>query len=271
MHSGATFGGSGSLGSSLTVESGAFLAPGGVSPGSIEGVLTVGSLNLNAGSSTAMQIAGNGSGSGVAGTGYDSIVVSGSDGLSYGGELSLMFSNASDFVLGTTFNLFSHSGSAAGALEHVTAGGSGNYAGLSFSSDGNGNWYSNDTASHQYLKFSLSTGNLVVVPEPSTWAMAIVGLIIAGWRGRRRTKAKRCQRGKNSRRWSARNVEGAAHRLCPFVPAARPFAPAAAHSSLIEHRWSHFQSGALWQRKQTIRSLLGGYLCRLATTGNRDS
>ena len=196
MQSGATFGGSGSLGSSLTVESGGILAPGGVSPGSIAGVLTVGSLNLNAGSSTAMQIAGAGSGSGVAGTGYDSIVVSGSDSLSYGGELSLMFSNASDFVLGTTFNLFSHSGSAAGALEHVTARGSGNYAGLSFTSDGSGNWYSNDTASHQYLKFSLSTGNLVVVPEPSTWAMAIVGLIIAGWRGRRRTKEKkekRCQ------------------------------------------------------------------------------
>ncbi len=189
MHSGATFGGSGSLGSSLTVESGAFLAPGGVSPGSIEGVLTVGSLNLNAGSSTAMQIAGDGSGSGVAGTGYDSIVVSGSDGLSYGGELSLMFSNASDFVLGTTFNLFSHSGSAAGALEYVTAGGSGNYAGLSFTSDGNGVWTSDwVAATRQMLVFTESTGNLVVVPEPSTWAMALAGLACGGYSMFRRKK-----------------------------------------------------------------------------------
>ena len=189
VHSGATFGGSGSLGSSLTVESGAFLAPGGVSPGSIEGVLTVGSLNLNAGSSTAMQIAGDGSGSGVAGTGYDSIVVSGSDGLSYGGELSLMFSNASDFVLGTTFNLFSHSGSAAGALEYVTAGGSGNYAGLSFTSDGNGVWTSDwVAATRQMLVFTESTGNLVVVPEPSTWAMALAGLACGGYSMFRRKK-----------------------------------------------------------------------------------
>jgi len=53
--------------------------------------------------------------------------------------------------------------------------------------------------------------------------------------------------------WSARLSPS----LSPFVPAARPFVPAAAHSSLIAHHWSHFQSWALWLRKQTIGSLRG--------------
>jgi hypothetical protein len=49
------------------------------------------------------------------------------------------------------------------------------------------------TANNQYLEFTQSTGNLVVVPEPSTIAMTLAGLACGGWqvvrRGRRLRQA----------------------------------------------------------------------------------
>ena len=184
VENGATFGGSGVSTGSVTVSSGGIFAPGGVAPGSIEGVLTVGSLALNAGSNTNLDIAG----SSVAGTDYDQVVVSG--GMTYGGDLNLAFTNGSEFTVGTTLNLFNMGGSIGGDLASVNAAG-GAYGGLVFTNDGSGVWWSTETASKQFLKFTQATGNLVVVPEPSTWAMGVMGLAMAGLSEFRRRRAGR--------------------------------------------------------------------------------
>jgi autotransporter-associated beta strand protein len=184
VENGATFGGSGVSTGSVTVSSGGIFAPGGVAPGSIEGVLTVGSLTLNGGSNTNLDIAG----SSVAGTDYDQVVVSG--GMTYGGNLNLAFTNGSEFAVGTTLNLFNLGGSIGGDLASVNATG-GAYGGLTFTNDGSGVWWSTDTASKQFLKFTQATGNLVVVPEPSTWAMGVMGLAMAGLSEFRRRRAGR--------------------------------------------------------------------------------
>jgi hypothetical protein len=42
----------------------------------------------------------------------------------------------------------------------------------------------------EYLRFEESTGNLVVVPEPSTYAMALAGLACGGWHMYRRRRLR---------------------------------------------------------------------------------
>ena len=186
---GGTLAGSGFIGSSLTV-----LASGTLAPGNSPGRITTGSLELQAGSTTSMEIVGLTSGSaslsGTAGTDYDNVLVSSSGGLTYGGALSIVFSNTNPFANGTVFDLFAFTGSAAGAFASITTGGSGDYAQLTFSPNVDGSWYTPDTAGGQYLKFSPSTGDLVVVPEPSTWAMMLTGAAVAAGMARRKRISK---------------------------------------------------------------------------------
>jgi autotransporter-associated beta strand protein len=170
---GGTLGGSGFIGSSLTILAGGTLAPGN-SPGRI----TTNALTLLDRSTTIMEIVGlaNGSGSlaGVAGTDYDTIDVVAGGPITYGGTLLLSFSNTSHFANGSTFELFSFSGTHSGAFSSVRTAGSGEFASLIFTSNVDGSWYTPDTAGGQYLKFSPLTGDLVVVPEPSTSLMALM-------------------------------------------------------------------------------------------------
>jgi hypothetical protein len=63
----------------------------------------------------------------------------------------------------------------------------GEYAGLTFTGDG-GVWTSTETARGQRLVFSTGTGDLVVVPEPSAYAMALAGLAYGGYTMFRRRK-----------------------------------------------------------------------------------
>jgi hypothetical protein len=65
----------------------------------------------------------------------------------------------------------------------------GEYAGLTFTGDG-GVWTSTETANGQRLVFSTGTGDLIVVPEPSTFAMAVAGVAFGGWRMMRRRRRK---------------------------------------------------------------------------------
>ena len=53
-----------------------------------------------------------------------------------------------------------------------------------------GVWTSIWTTNHQRLVFSTGTGDLVVVPEPSTYAMALAGLAFGGWRMMRRRRLR---------------------------------------------------------------------------------
>ena len=175
VQAGGTLQGNAFLGSSLSVS-------GTLSPGNSPGTVTAGSLSLQAGSTTLMEIAGGG----TAGTDYDTIVVTGSSGPTYGGTLAISFSSSSPFADGTRFHLFQFGGAATGDLSAITLAGSGPYAALAFSLNPDGSWYSTDTAAHQYLTFSPVTGDLVVVPEPSTWVAAASGIALAASLARRR-------------------------------------------------------------------------------------
>ncbi len=179
VQAGATLTGDAFLGSSLTVS-------GTLSPGDNPGTVTAASLTLLDGSTTVMDVVS----SGAAGTAYDTIVVTTSGSLTYDGNLRVAFSASSPFADDTTFSLFDFSGSTSGTFDTITTIGSGIYAGLTFTKNTvDGNWYSGDTLSGQFLKFSPSTGNLVVVPEPSTWVAAVVGIAFAARFARRRRPA----------------------------------------------------------------------------------
>jgi autotransporter-associated beta strand protein len=186
-----TLGGSGSIGELVTVQSGGVL-----SPGNSPGLLSVSALDLLAGSTSLMQIDGDGSGgAGTAGTDYDSLAISTSGGLSYGGSLELEFGNGSEFLNGTLFELFAFSGSAAGHFDSVFSSGTGVYAGAGFSGAG-GIWTS--LIGEQRLTFSELTGRLTVtsaVPEidPATGgsALSLVAGMLAILERRRRRSSPR--------------------------------------------------------------------------------
>lgn len=188
VKSGATLGGNGTIGALVTALSG-----GTISPGNSPGLLTVGTLDLQAGSTTLMEIVGSGSSAGTAGTDYDKLLVIGSGGLDYGGTLTLNFGNLSDFTDGTTFDLFELTGGHTGSFTSILTIGTGTYAGLTLANDGFGVWTSLPLGNNQVLAFTQSTGDLTItaVPEPSTWALAVIGAGAAGWLVRRRGRAGR--------------------------------------------------------------------------------
>jgi autotransporter-associated beta strand protein len=162
----------------------AVASSGTISPGNFGGVgtLTVGSLSLAAGSSTLMGITG------VSSSLYDQLVGTGTGGLTYGGNLDLVLSGS--YATGTTWNLFSNFLTETGDFAAVGLTATGEYAGLTFTG-ASGVWTSTTTANNQYLEFTQSTGNLVVVPEPSTIAMALAGLACGGWQVARRRRRLR--------------------------------------------------------------------------------
>ena len=169
-------GGSGTILGNVTVAS-----SGTLSPGNSPGVLTVGSLSLLAGSTTLMEITG------TSASLYDQVVGNGSGGLTYGGNLDLVMSGS--YANGTTFNLFSNfSSPSIGDFAAVGLDATGSeYAGLTFTGTA-GVWTSTETANGQRLIFSTGTGDLVVVPEPSTYALIAIGAGIVGLMHRRKRR-----------------------------------------------------------------------------------
>ena len=173
-------GGSGTILGDVTINS-----SGTLSPGNSPGVLTVGSLSLSDGSTTLMEITGTAAGL------YDQIVGTGTGSLTYGGNLDLVMSGS--YADGTTFHLFSNfSSPSIGDFAAVGLDATGEYAGLTFSDSDHvgGIWTSSWTTNHQRLVFSTGTGDLVVVPEPSTYAMALAGLACGGWQMWRRRRLR---------------------------------------------------------------------------------
>jgi autotransporter-associated beta strand protein len=137
--------------------------------------LTVGSLSLSTNSYAVLNI----SGTTPLANEYDQLVGSGTAAaLTYGGNLDLVLTGS--YADGTTWNLFSNFLTKNGDLADVGLTATGEYAGLTFTNAG-GVWTSTTTANNQYLEFTQSTGNLVVVPEPSTIAMTLAGLACGGW------------------------------------------------------------------------------------------
>jgi len=197
VNGGALLGGGGTVLGSVTVGdvSGttAIISPGSVSDAIA--ILTVGSLELTAGSLTQMTVGGT-----VAGDGYDQIagVVAGSE-LVYGGQMEITLSGSyADY---TTFHLFTNFTAREGTnFDSIVLNATGPaYAMLSgtFSYDGaTGLWateWTKPTPGGQRLLFSTVTGDLIVVPEPSTLVMGAAGVGFFGllrWRRRRQRAAR---------------------------------------------------------------------------------
>lgn len=163
--------GNGTIGGPVSVQ-------GTLSPGNSPGLLTMQSLDLLASSTTAMEIAGTGRG-----TGYDAIDITSLSGLGLGGLLELNFT--STFPDNTTFDLFGFSGSPTGTFSSVTA--TGSYGSLTFVKQA-GVWTAQSGT--QTISFTEATGDVLVVPEPATAAIggaAVVG--VALWARRKRLLA----------------------------------------------------------------------------------
>ena len=187
---GGTLGGNGTLGSLVTVQSGGVL-----SPGNSPGALAAAALDLQAGSTTLMQVIGSGSSAGVAGTDYDQVRITTSGGLTYGGSLDLDFASSTKFLNGTVFDLFAFTGASIGDFSSVFTTGTGLYSGYSLSGAG-GIWTT--TIGDQLLSFSELTGRLTIsagaVPEidPAMGAnaLSLVAGVLAMLEQRRRKRAE---------------------------------------------------------------------------------
>ena len=182
---GATLVSNGStLGGDVTVQSGGVLKTVGLVSGAYLSTNLSNNLTLNGGSTT-QAFVGDTAGQFVS----DNFVSGGTT--SYGGDLLLNLSNIPAGTLydsWSTTNIFD--GTTTGSFSSVTlaAGAPSPYAGLTFTASGGagrGEWVSGTFAGMngetQWLVFQQGTGNLVVVPEPSTIVFAGVGVAMAGW------------------------------------------------------------------------------------------
>lgn len=131
---------------------------------------------------------------------------SGSASLAYGGQVSVEFTTSDVYAIGTTWDLFAAgSGTTVdrtGVLAGFSTFGVGPYSGLTFTKidagtgSGDAIWQSGWAGSTDTkLVFNESTGQLVVVPEPSTMVFAGIGIMMSGWsllcRNRRAHAARR--------------------------------------------------------------------------------
>ncbi len=125
---------------------------------------------------------------------------SGTASLSYGGIVNVGFENTTTYAIGTTWDLIKTDGTTVadriGVLAGVSTSGTGPYANLSFTllSAGTGSgdavWRSGWAGSTDtMLEFREASGQLVVVPEPSTMVFAGMGAALSGWSMWRRRRA----------------------------------------------------------------------------------
>jgi autotransporter-associated beta strand protein len=148
-----------------------------LAPGSSPGVITLGSLVLTSTSTTLIEVAGT-----VRGTDYDGVNIAAGGGVTYGGILQFSF-GASALPEGT-YTIFDFTGPSSGSLASVES--SGFYAGT-WTPVGSGTYQIVKDA--QTVTFSQSSGDVIVVPEPTTIALAAVGIgamASAFWRRHRR-------------------------------------------------------------------------------------
>jgi hypothetical protein len=119
--------------------------------------------------------------------GYDATDVTGL--LTYGGSLLIDFGPGIMSALpnGTMFDLFDFGSYTSGFTTITTATDGSFYGGLTFASSGGGDKWT-ATKDSQTLEFTHSTGNLVIVPEPGSLALAGLGLAAAAAARLRRRK-----------------------------------------------------------------------------------
>jgi len=153
-------------------------------PGQFFSTNGAGTLTFQNTSTVNMGVAGTSPSAGFPGTNYDQFQTTGA--VNFGGTLNIDWSQvgSSLFTNYTTFDLFD-GGSYAGNFSAVSlAGASAPYAGLSFTQNG-GEWRTQEFVGqggqNQWLVFQSQSGNLVVVPEPSTIVFAGLGVAMSGW------------------------------------------------------------------------------------------
>ena len=152
---GATLGGNGVINGAVTVQAGGALAP-----GNSPGLLTVGSLTLEADSLTSFEINGTGRG-----TTFDAVDILTGGALQFGGNFSMAFGGA---LSNGTLDLFSFDTVSTGNFTSVTS--TGTYAGT-WSKSGD-DW--SLTSGGKTLTFSELTGDLGVIPEPAAWTLLVL-------------------------------------------------------------------------------------------------
>ena len=178
-----TLGGNGTIAGLVTVGTNAFISPG--SAANTTGVLSVGGLDLQSGATALMSISGTGAGL------YDQIASLGSVALN--GALNIDFTQ-NGFQAADFWQLFSSASGAAGFSGHLgSVSATGSYGTLSFSYLGSGEWKATGglLAADQSLSFyednshashgKFLAGQLVLVPEPSTYISAGIGIVVVGW------------------------------------------------------------------------------------------
>ena len=159
-----TLGGNGTIGGAVTVNSGGFL-----SPGNSPGLLTVGSLVLNSGSTTIFEI----NGIAVRGTNFDAIDITSGTGITLNGTFTINFTNGTALDNTTHINLFGYTGHTGDFTSLVSTG---------FYDSGGGSWTHGVgdvwtfSSGGQTLTFDERIGYLNVVPEPATWALLAFSL-----------------------------------------------------------------------------------------------
>lgn len=162
VRSGATLGGNGDLAGAVTVEAGGILAP-----GNSPGILTVGSLSLDAGALFSVEIVG-----GVAGVGYDQLVVT-------GGPIDI-----TDAILHLNPIRSVTSGQVLTIIDNLHASDLivGMFAGL-----GEGDTIFLSGRPFATISYVGGTGNdvtLTVIPEPATAGLLALAILGLGRRGR---------------------------------------------------------------------------------------
>lgn len=153
-------------------------------PGSFFATTGAGTLDFQNASTVNMGVAGLSPTSGAGGDNYDQFSTTGS--VSFAGSLNIDWSQvgSSTFNSFTEFDLFS-AGTYGGNFGSVSlVGATGPYSALSFTQNGS-EWRTQDFVGQggqtQWLVFQSGTGNLVVVPEPSTIVFASIGVAMSGW------------------------------------------------------------------------------------------
>ena len=177
------------LGSNLSVAAAAWLGGTGtvpgivtvggtLSPGNSPGVISLGTLELTSTSVTAIEVAT----AGTRGTAYDGVSILNASGLTSGGTMAFAFGGSAN-ADNTEFEIFSFTGSAAG--DFATLASTGFYAGT-WTNNSDGTFTLAKDA--QTLTFRENTGRVIVVPEPDTALLGVLGALaaLASRRGMRR-------------------------------------------------------------------------------------
>ncbi len=174
VNAGATLGGIGTIGGVTTVANNGILTPG----ESATGKLTFSNGLAFSGTDSKLTMEIIGTGRGVVG-GYDAIDLGVAASLTYNGDLTL---NINAAIANGTYDLFAFTLAPTNSFDTIQFSGGGPYTG-SFSNS-SGIWSA--TSGGQTFTFTQSTGDLSVVPEPSTWALLAGGLTVVVTLRRRR-------------------------------------------------------------------------------------